>query len=408
MKRLLFVLGFILLTSPSFAVTEFVSTINKTGQDYDTIALWEDAMDNAGDLTDSTVFCGNWDAQTGSDVADNTAVDWDGGSSTGTLIAATSTQYCIDVTAGSLADDDVILDVATSTDGFTINGTPDSCILTAHIYDDDGDLDNADWTIDGLTTSSTNYMHITAPVGERHDGTFGSGAAIVPSSGTRFSWLADNYVKISWLELDGTAVSTNFFYGNSSTGEFLTLENNLFVEDNGMSQPIRFGWATKASNNVFLNVGSAGNYVFEPIDSGKVAYIYNNTFYGCGGAMSDAGSTNVQNNFCANHVTNCFAGFETGELDYNICSDSTCDDFGGTGNLVDKTDYANYFVNTSTDFHLKVGGTMGIDLGTDLSGDGNYPITIDLDGSTRSGTWDIGADEYEAAAATRNRIIIIQ
>jgi hypothetical protein len=47
------------------------------------------------------------------------------------------------------------------------------------------------------------------------------------------------------------------------------------------------------------------------------------------------------------------------------------------------------------DFHLAAGDTLCRGNGADLSSDGNYPITIDIDGDTRS-AWDIGADEYVA------------
>lgn len=49
------------------------------------------------------------------------------------------------------------------------------------------------------------------------------------------------------------------------------------------------------------------------------------------------------------------------------------------------------FVNAASgDFHLAAGDTDAIDKGTDLSG----TFTDDIDGTTRSGTWDLGADEY--------------
>lgn len=50
--------------------------------------------------------------------------------------------------------------------------------------------------------------------------------------------------------------------------------------------------------------------------------------------------------------------------------------------------------NSLSDFHLK-SGADAIDAGTDLSG----TFTTDIDGVTRSGTWDIGADEYSAGSA---------
>lgn len=60
------------------------------------------------------------------------------------------------------------------------------------------------------------------------------------------------------------------------------------------------------------------------------------------------------------------------------------------------------------DFHLASGDTTWKDQGTDLSGSAVYPFSTDIDGETRTGTWDIGADEYASAGTTRNRFMIIQ
>jgi hypothetical protein len=49
------------------------------------------------------------------------------------------------------------------------------------------------------------------------------------------------------------------------------------------------------------------------------------------------------------------------------------------------------------DFHLNASDTVAKNKGTDLSGDSYLPFSDDIDGQTRSGTWDIGADEYVAA-----------
>lgn len=49
------------------------------------------------------------------------------------------------------------------------------------------------------------------------------------------------------------------------------------------------------------------------------------------------------------------------------------------------------------DYHLASTDTAWRDQGADLSADARYPFATDGDGETRSGTWDIGADEYVAA-----------
>lgn len=54
------------------------------------------------------------------------------------------------------------------------------------------------------------------------------------------------------------------------------------------------------------------------------------------------------------------------------------------------------FVSAGSDFHLTSGDTVCKDNGVDLSADARLPFSTDGDGQTRTGTWDIGPDEYIA------------
>lgn len=51
------------------------------------------------------------------------------------------------------------------------------------------------------------------------------------------------------------------------------------------------------------------------------------------------------------------------------------------------------FVSAPSDLHLSSSDTAWKDQGGDLSADSRFSLTIDGDGETRTGTWDIGADE---------------
>ena len=51
------------------------------------------------------------------------------------------------------------------------------------------------------------------------------------------------------------------------------------------------------------------------------------------------------------------------------------------------------FVSAPSDLHLSSSDTAWKDQGGDLSADSRFALTIDGDGETRTGTWDIGADE---------------
>src|SRR3990167_5214814 len=177
----------ILLLNPKLAIsaTEFISYVGcGTGscsgsgeEDFGSLSSWESNTDE--DLTVSTTKCGNWDTKSGVTIANLTAVTWDSGSSSGTIVhqsdhAGTSLdQYMIKgITGGTLDDNDVVSD---GTNTFTINGIPDSCIAVAQVYNDDGNLSDSTFDMAGASTNSTNYRKITVPESERHNGTVSQG-----------------------------------------------------------------------------------------------------------------------------------------------------------------------------------------------------------------------------------------
>lgn len=399
-KTLLISLLLLSLSHNCFAVTEFVSTINTAAtEDYNTLTLWEAAMDNAGNLTDGTVKCGSWDNQSGVDIADAVAVTWDAGVSTGTLIHMTNAngygtnQYLIDVTAGTLDDNDTVSD---GTNTFQLNGEDDSCIITAHLYNDDGNLDDK-LTVDGFTASETNYVKITSPVGERHTGVLNTGAKIDTSSAGTMIDLLDVSIRLSYIEMNGDST-------NSTNNEIIDVnatntrvENMLIQGDEGENRGylVDGGFIGRISNTLFYRVGGTNRSAVEAA-GGATLHAYNITvFDGTGVGYSDITATsNLQNCSCFATTSNCFNGLETNEVDYSISYDGTADDFGGIENQVNKKDTTSYFVNLTTDFHIKNNASVLISAGTDLSGDANYPISNDFDNQTRSGKWDVGADQF--------------
>lgn len=62
--------------------------------------------------------------------------------------------------------------------------------------------------------------------------------------------------------------------------------------------------------------------------------------------------------------------------------------------------------NPATVVYGRRKGSKSFDAGYDYSG--TTGIDYDIDLITRSGTWDIGADEYVSAVVARNRLMIIQ
>ena len=310
-------------------MAENISTINKTGEDYNTLTLWEAAKQ--GDL----------------------------------------------VAAGN--------------------------IETAECYDDDGDLSES-VAIAGSTTNSSNYLKITVASGDRHDGTASGGGFLLDATGTNSHGIRveNNYTRIHWVRIKG--------FGDGSFGAFSGIHLGLATgarvshcichdENSGNSgQAFNIGNDNDPTDIIIWNcIGYGCNRAFRQRSDDTSAL--NNYLYNCTGY----GGTETYDIDFGSHWTaiNCIAfGASTGNdfgsiawesgSDYNLSED---DSAPGANSIHTVTDGANVdFVSTtggSEDFHLDV-DSDAIDAGTSsVSG----TVTDDIDGDTRTGSYDIGADE---------------
>lgn len=197
------------------------------------------------------------------------------------------------------------------------------------------------------------------------------------------------------IDLGGKEALSGINLNNTSSG---SLAINNIIANGGISSPIgiMFGDYTngaKAANNIVKNVG----YGIRLTNLAQPAFLYNNTIYG---SLSDGirhnGSATTQltaiNNAVFATTGVCFGGGFKSTSDYNVSSDATAP---GTNKATGKTAYTDYFVDPAAgDFHLKASAlTLWGLSGADLSG----TFTTDIDGQTRSGAWDIGADQYVSA-----------
>ncbi len=128
-------------------------------------------------------------------------------------------------------------------------------------------------------------------------------------------------------------------------------------------------------------------------DSDYTAYVYNNTVYDCTTGYGTSGTSIAKNNIAFNNGDD-YAGTFNSASDYNLGEDAA---FSGDDNYVQTTQTAaQMFVDPTgspPDFHV-LATSDARDAGIALSADANLAFTDDIDGNTRSGTWEIGADEY--------------
>lgn len=312
---------------------EQICTVNKTGEDYNTIILWEDAKDT---------------------------------------------------------------DLVT-----------DKQIRTCHVYDDQGDLQSNVIEVTGATTSSTYFMKITAPEGERHDGTVSSGAKLQydPAVANNILAIGITYSVIEWLILEPKQGGNGV---NTGTGSHIIVRNNIVFNSNatGSSIGLKLGFNNgeyKVYNNIIYDMDTGihglGDY--------QTHYVYNNTIQNCDtGIYAQYGTWVIKNTAVQDASTAGYTGSAFGSASTNnLSSDTTTPEYNtyyDSKTLV----FAN---KAGNDFHLASNDSDAIDLGADL-GTGDE-VEIDIDGRDRdaeSDTWDIGADEYVSAAADTSPILKLQ
>ncbi len=286
-------------------------------------------------------------------------------------------------------------------------------LVTADKYFDveiDGTWSSADTsavTIHNYTTDATRYINIYTTSAARHVGVWSTSYYMLNPTGNnhkiQISGNTTPYITIDGLQIFNQA--TGDVYGGINvdgyTSGVLIIKSNIIKSSSSYTtiRGIRLVANTNSTINVFNNI------IYGFIGSNAVGFwsqvscfLYNNTVYDCStGILSYSIDLGVlaKNNISYNNGT-----------DYSIPVGGRWA-LASTNNLSKDTTAIPYniyyisktltFTNTGAgteDFHLVSTDTDAIDKGADLSG----TFTDDIDGVTRTGTWDIGADEYVSGA----------
>ena len=278
-------------------------------------------------------------------------------------------------------------------------------ILNIPCYYDSGD-DTTVVTVSGYTTGVSNYIKIYTPnntstevnQSQRHAGKTATGVYRRKAGNYEQGITNDqNYTVIQGLIVyttgwgtyginagsrDNVNVSYNIVYGFSLAGSYVG---------------IHAGYSTnvKVYNNIVYSCSLGIGLEY----SGTGSLVYNNTVVkNTYGFLQNYGSGSygtLKNNIASNTTSDYYVNGTGSFLSVTYCAsdDATADDWGGAGNRIDQTfTFANYAGN---DFHLDSTDAGAKDYGVSDPGSGLF--SDDIDGVTRTGTWDIGADEYVAA-----------
>lgn len=260
-----------------------------------------------------------------------------------------------------------------------------------------GSADETSVTIDGWTTDATHYIKIwTDPVeGYRHDGKWDETAYRLEVSNDECLYILEDYVRVDGIQAKMTVIPDNetkairFLLQNADNDLRVS---NCIVRGNCSGTGSGIGIVTedadinlKVWNCLIYDFISGNDTGFMGMyDGGANAfYVYNCTIHNCG-----KGFFNVDDGIYNTAVFDCNDDFDDCAI-----ADYCASDDGDGDHSVQPGNWSSVFLDYENgDFHLTASADLK-DAGTDLSD----TFSDDIDGETRTGTWDIGADEKKSS-----------
>ena len=264
-----------------------------------------------------------------------------------------------------------------------------------------------------VVSTATNYILITTDAADRHDGKWNTGkyrleftnpspngiecgSDYVTWRGIQFKLIASADGKRCFEAGDYHAASSRLwidkciFIGDITSA----YDSMILIEDGDADRPVFL------TNCLFYDMKYAafGDTRILRAAGGNTVTVYNCTFQNNYlGVMQAAGTVLLKNCLFSGNTGDTEGTISTSS-DYNATSKAN---FGAgyTTNTNDRVSQTFTFVNEAgDDFHLASGDAGAKDFGVSDPGSGLY--SDDIDGVARSGSWDIGADEYVAAGST--------
>ena len=258
-------------------------------------------------------------------------------------------------------------------------------------------------TISGSTTDATHNITLTVALGNRHDGTAGTGVVLDGVNTDQGIRVEDDFAVIEWFELTRNRGSLNaaalvvqdasnvliqqvIIHDFLDLGNFVTGIRAQSNSDYTVRNCIIYdGGRAGIRNNTASSTGLVENCtVYGMVDSGTGT-----------GILHSSGTLTVTNTVSMGNEVD-FNGTIT--QSFNLSSDATA---SGLGSLTGKAPTLQ-FVNITPgdeanwDLHL-IPGADALDAGTDLS----PAFVIDIDAQIRpwGAQWDMGADERPTASS---------
>jgi len=271
--------------------------------------------------------------------------------------------------------------------------------------------DNTGFSVQGWTTSVDYYIRIYTPISERHSGKWDETAYRMEISNSAGIYMSEEYVDIDGLQikiLEGNAngqapISASVAAGGS---RFNVSNCILITHTNDTVWTYCLGMTDadigelNCWNTIFYHRAGAN-----ASDSCLYNYASTTTISNCtiiGGryglrTVKTTATRQYFRNVCISSTSTADFTYSTGpnyDISYCVSEDESADDKDGEGNKVNQ-DFSGVYVDIpTTDLHLTSDSTILSNCGISMDGNEYLSFTTDIDGETRSGTWDIGVDEY--------------
>jgi len=267
------------------------------------------------------------------------------------------------------------------------------------------------------TTDATHRVLIQ--MADNHSGKWSTSVYRLETTGTAFRNTTIDHLEITGIQVreHGTGsgsrcihYQTGLSSGTQVLQKFILIQDHNDAADDVTCLEIDDSSPTyKISNGViYADVAGSNSVIGLKVDAtGAVVY--------CDNVVIDAvdtgfliSSPNVHfRNTRITSVTNVKAGASDlhSDSNFNLTDNSSPTNWGansidsGDAPTIGYVDDSNATM-TSRDYHLAADTDSGYEAGTDLSGDANNPFSDDIDGTTRTVPWDIGAHELSATVSS--------
>lgn len=259
-----------------------------------------------------------------------------------------------------------------------------------------GAADTTSVTIDGWTTGASSYITIYAAPAYRHAGVWDTGKYRRTTTDTSIT-ISEAFVRVNFLQVSVNDAFASCIYVNvSGANGDVRIGNNIVRANTTGLRGIYFYWIGTGGfaydNIVYDFLTATGRGI--GVNVANSCKFYNNTIHNCTIGLAGGSDTPIAiNNLLAACTTPASGTFAAG-TDYNATDDASIGyTVTGGGNTHDRVSQTFTFADESgDDFHLDTSDAGARDFGVSDPGSGLFGD--DIDGETRTGSWDIGADEH--------------